>query len=368
MEDLFSWLDKEKYLVEIEGYKRYMNGNEDLSNNLDPFSIPVLGMPCHRQEKKTKADLDAIREGKGKSFSRNLSDTENDWAKIWEYIRKPKEAVKLLDLKLMPADSMAFYRPFHFKPVEEWGIYLIVPKLLKYFETLFRSFSKLLLFTHENLAVTILFEIFHHEFFHHLVETTATVMEIIYAGIGNQRKFYLDYLIQKHKTVAEKNPYEPLEEGLANAYAYNSFSFISRVKTGYMNGLVRLYQQVLEKYWRFEPPGYRDAGNYIKGGQIPGGASLLAKLLSNEAAIELPLEILSSSVFPSGYTAFLAKPDIPTYLVGDETALNLFYTLVPAPNEAYTNLYWPGDSKALDAFIEKKRKEKRDIKKTFKGG
>jgi len=72
MEDLFSWLDKEKYLVEIEGYKRYMNGNEDLSNNLDPFSIPVLGMPCHRQEKKTKADLDAIREGKGKSFSRNL--------------------------------------------------------------------------------------------------------------------------------------------------------------------------------------------------------------------------------------------------------------------------------------------------------
>jgi hypothetical protein len=134
MEDLFSWLERQKYLVEIESYTRYTNSNEDLMDSPTPFSVPVLGMPCHRQEKKTKADLDAIRERKGTLLSKSLGGAENDWAKIWEHIRKPKEAVKLLDLNLTPADAMAFYRPFHFKPVEEWGIYLIVPKLLEYFE------------------------------------------------------------------------------------------------------------------------------------------------------------------------------------------------------------------------------------------
>jgi hypothetical protein len=26
----------------------------------------------------------------------------------------------------LPADALAFYRPFHFSPHEEWGIYILV--------------------------------------------------------------------------------------------------------------------------------------------------------------------------------------------------------------------------------------------------
>jgi hypothetical protein len=188
-----------------------------------------------------------------------------------------------------------------------------------------------MVYTVENLAVAVLFEIFHHEFFHHLVESTATTMEIIYKGLGHDHCFYLDYLKEKRSKSSSKDiSCEPLEEALANAYAYNSFSFISRVKSGYVSGIVKIYQEVMEKYWRFEPSGYRDAGNYIKGGQIYGGAKLLAKLIGYEMAInDLPLEKLSSCVFPSGYTAFVQKPDIPTYLV-DRFQINVSTTFVAA--------------------------------------
>jgi hypothetical protein len=34
-----------------------------------------------------------------------------------------------------------------------------------------------------------------------------------------------------------------------------------------------------------------------------------------------------------------------------------FHRLVPAPNEAYSNLFWPGDTTALDAYIKRKAEE-----------
>jgi hypothetical protein len=40
-----------------------------------------------------------------------------------------------------------------------------------------------------------------------------------------------------------------------------------------------------------------------------------------------------------------------------------FHRLVPAPNEAYSNLFWPGDTTALDAYIKRKAEEEREEKK-----
>jgi hypothetical protein len=41
---------------------------------------------------------------------------------------------------------------------------------------------------------------------------------------------------------------------------------------------------------------------------------------------------------------------MPTYLVGTPVEQEIFAGLVPAPNEAYTSLFWPGDTKEIDAF------------------
>lgn len=243
----------------------------------------------------------------------------------------------------------------------------MVSRILNYCNTLTLSLGRLRAFSHETLAIAVLFEIFHHEFFHHLSESTATAIEVLCAGLNQPRRIYLDYWDLKFEQTLGKHPHKPLEEALANAYAYNSLSFISRVKTGYRDGFVSIYQKALGKCWEKEPPGYCDAKFYIKGGQVTGAAHLLAMFLGMPSALaSVPLMALAQSVFPSGHTALLAKPDIPTYLVGTPEELEQLYNLVPAPNESYTNLFWPGDTSKLDEFIRNKRKEEREAKKRTK--
>jgi len=87
----------------------------------------------------------------------------------------------------------------------------------------------------------IIFEIFHHEFFHHIVESAATSLEIITASLGKARPLYIEYLDYMYQQVdgLGKHEHDPLEEALANSYAYNSFSFMSRVGVGYTTYLVK---------------------------------------------------------------------------------------------------------------------------------
>jgi hypothetical protein len=67
---------------------------------------------------------------------------------------------------------------------------------------------------------------------------------------------------------------------------------------------------------------------------------------------------------PSGNSAFLQKPDVPTYLVGRPAALTKFAELIPAPNETYTSLFWLGDTSPVDEYLrERKKKEAQEEKK-----
>jgi hypothetical protein len=45
-------------------------------------------------------------------------------------LRSRAGAVRTLDLDRLPVDALAFYRPFHFSPHHEWGIYIMVKPLL----------------------------------------------------------------------------------------------------------------------------------------------------------------------------------------------------------------------------------------------
>ena len=67
---------------------------------------------------------------------------------------------------------------------------------------------------------------------------------------------------------------------------------------------------------------------------------------------EVPLAALAKHVMPSGFSAMMAKPDIPTWLVGSPAELTLFSELVPAPNKAQTQLFWPYNTAVFDRYIE----------------
>jgi hypothetical protein len=205
----------------------------------------------------------------------------------------------------------------------------------------------------------VLFEMFHHEFFHHVVESAATTIEILAVQLGATVPAYLDYRRKVYDRTFVWHPHQPLEEALANAYAYNSLSFISRVKTGFKDYLVQLYQAGLKRHWLREPEGYRDAEHYISGGQVAGCTDLLAMILGTEIPAFEALERIARSVMPNGLTAYVSKPDIPTYFVGKPELVNQFYDLVPSPNETYCNLFWPLNTEAADRLV-RERKAKDD--------
>jgi hypothetical protein len=285
---------------------------------------------------------------------------------LWGAVRDAAGSVRTLQWEKLPADAMAFYRPFHFPPFDQWGIYLLIGPLLNYHRSLLGKSMQLHLFSPETLMHFILFEIFNHEFFHHLVESTATTLEVILATQTKPEPIYLRHR-QQQALNTFAHPHAPLEEALANAYAYNALGFISRVKVGFKTAGVKAYQQAIVNHWKCEPEGYREAAAYIGGDYIDGAAVFLAQLLNQpRVADEVPLSVVAKHVMPSGFSSFLAKPDIPTWLVGSEQELALFDTLVPAPNEAYTQLFWPYNTETFDNFIAQKIAEEKARKEMLK--
>jgi len=334
----------------------------------DGTEVSVLGMPSHRAEAKTRAQLKQLRDNAGKHAT-EISDKER-WSRIWSELRNPEAAVRQLDVSRIPADAIAFYRPFHFEPFDQWGIYILIPPLLTYCSQLRTSLGTLSVFSPSVLASMVLFEIFHHEFFHHLVECTAASIEILWSAPDRPPiPIYLQYRHRTWERALGAHSHDPLEEALANAYAFNSFSFISRVGGGYLEGTSRIYQKALERNWKHEPPGYREAGSYVRGGQLEGARMLVQRMLSTVGPCqELPIRMLVDAVFPRGHTAFWQKPDIPTYLVGTQPHLDAFAALVPAPNETYSSLFWPADTDALDKFIKEQKQKEREARRQKRPG
>ena len=278
---------------------------------------------------------------------------------LWHAVNDPGYAVRALSWDKLPADAMAFYRPFHFPPFDQWGIYLLVGPLLGYHHRLMVNSQSAGLFSPETLMHLVLFEVFNHEFFHHLVESTATTLEIISAAQGAPQPVYLQHR-QAQRDNVFRHPHAPLEEALANAYAYNALGFISRVKLGFKTASVKIYQRAVAKHWNMEPPGYRDAAYYAGAGYVDGASALLGQLLRQPYLMHgVPVAAIARHVMPSGFSAFVAKPDIPTWLVGSPDELKLFEALVPAPNEAYTQLFWPYDTSQFDQFLQSKVEEEK---------
>jgi hypothetical protein len=354
METLFDWLAS-RGLVTLGGSMDVSGIDLNKPELIDGSQVAIAQPTArHPVTRKSQAELKAVKQRYSAQTPQGITNIA-----VWGAVKDPTRAVRRLNWERLPADAMAFYRPFHFPPFDQWGIYLLVGPLLEYHSRLQALSAPLQLYSREVLMHLVVFEIFNHEFFHHLAESTATSLEILAAARGEVEAVYLSYRADAREN-SYADPHAPLEEALANAYAYNALSFVSRIKAGYKTAVVKSYQEAIKRHWHLEPPGYQYAGYYIDGAYVAGGAHLLAQMIGDlEAVDETPLCCLAKHLMPSGFTALMQKPDIPTYLVGNAHDLNTFNALVPAPNEAYTQLFWPYDTTAIDRYVEQKRAEER---------
>jgi hypothetical protein len=332
---------------------------------IDPAQA-VLAMPQQRAQKHTKEELEKLKQNWGSRQTPAAATSPPTPAMVnqLDALLDRKTSHLFLDIRRLPPNAIAFYRPYHLEPVDRWGIYIFVDRLLDYAEQVrfrapfFPDVSK------ELFMHMVVFEIFHHEFYHHLVESAATTLEIVADALDANIPTYLEYRRAAHARQFSWHQTQPLEEALANAYAYNSLSFISRVKAGYRDALVGSYQKALIVYWPAEGPGYRDAAQYISGEQVPANGDLLAMLLGRMPHPGL-LQV-AQAVMPNGFAAFAGKPDIPTHLVGTPEEITKLHELVPAPNETYCHLFWPIDSSRVDEILKARNQERKAAKKATK--
>ncbi len=309
----------------------------------------VLAQPIRKQtEKRKQVELEKLRESR-------RSQSNFDPAAVFADAERVKEQLIRLDSSRYPSDAIAFYRPFHFAKPSEWGIYFDIEQLFNYVNVLDRELSgQISSFDLESLHTVCFCEIFQHEYFHHISECAATTIEILLFAAGKSRSVYLDYWYERNRV---DHPDTPLEEALANAYAYNSLSFHSRIKTGLRTTRIKIYQQALKEYWKQEPPGYRDAEKYIDGGYIRGAGDLIRQYLPDREVPNAIVDLAAREVLLNGNATYFAKPDIPVYICGSIENIEKFNLLVPAPVEAYASLTWLDDSSFVDAFFDKFRKK-----------
>jgi hypothetical protein len=333
----------------------------------------LVGVPTHQCYRKSGAELDKIKRRYKDRPLPGGSPTGPAVDALWTDYQRGRDTILSFSISPVSADAIACYWPFHIDPTH-WGIYISVQSLLEYTNTLLGLLAPKLycLGNLESILTCVLFEIFHHEFFHHIVESTATTLEILSAAFGEPQPIYRAYSRGIWRQHIGPHPHEPLEEALANAYAHNSFGFISRVKIGYRSIQARLYQEVLRRGWLHEGDGYRHAGYYVGAGDqassyVSGGAQLFALLLNSislaQGAPRVPdpqaLLLLAQRVMPRGHTAFIDKPHIPAFLVGSAELVQKFLELVPAPNETYTSLFWPRDTSEIDKALQARKRKNR---------
>ena len=156
-----------------------------------------------------------------------------------------------------PPDALAIYLPFHFFFPDLWGIYLFVEGIDELAVYIRRTsgwnaergdwnLSRLKAATAARLFL------YHHEAFHHKVESMATRLEVSHRQPLYRRGFLDVY----ESTIGTP---ECIEEALANAYAYR------KVKEAFTQKDWRwgAVGTGLRSYMNGQPPGYNRAEEFI---------------------------------------------------------------------------------------------------------
>ncbi len=362
IQSIFNWLDNNN--LTANSYEFWYSGSQQFMEDRPLSLLSSTEISKYKQPQITNEQWKKQREAKEEDFNKLLDGKQE--ATI-EFLLDKNSKYVFKDR--VPADAIAFYKPFHFAPIEEWGIYFNLSKFLEYLEYIYTSVCKTYKTLNKGVIATLaMFEIFHHEHYHHLVESTAFTMETILASISREmlRPLYIEYSKMMYtKSYNENCSYMkdmPLEEALANAYAYNSLGFAQSTQMLYDRMEINKYKNAVKNSWMDDPPGYRSAGNYIGSDTYIGNTLLLHMMFGTwDFQDDIALMQVASRVMPSGYTSLFAKPDIPVYFIGKEKEYNMLLDILPNPRAAYAYLEFPYTTKKFSAKILEE-KEKRKIK------
>lgn len=201
-------------------------------------------------------------------------------------------------------DALAWYRPFHMEPQQNWGI-TILDRGIWYVA---RKLATELYSTDTDDEDAIMYcrdiakdFLYHHEMFHFKVELAATVVEkfdptgALYAGYWKpqtDREWFGSEVKSNGQVKA------PLEEALANSYAL--YKVCSEISGNERRNKVK---KAIKQFMKMQPEGYRDAEKFpYKGKKWEKGMNeLLDKLLNQEDSLEWdPRRILASHVLFDG--------------------------------------------------------------------
>ena len=312
------------------------------------------GKPVYRCVRKSAAEICEFRKRYRRRGTTHSESVQASINAIWHEFQNARTLVSKLGGDLVPAEATACYLPFHIWG-EKWGIYISLPRLLYYVEKgakRYRAHS-CVLGDPQILMQCMLFEVFHHEYFHHIVESTATTLEVLVAAFGRPQPLYFSYWQHAYESNLGSHPHRPLEEALANAYAYDALAPIARCKLGSRTVEATLYRELVRVAWPYSGAGYREAGQYVstdgdRAAFTSGTAQLTAMLLNSASASVAALAMLAKRVMLNSRAAFCSKSTIPVYLVGPDEAPGFVQAMIPAPRETCMSLFSPRHTRELD--------------------
>lgn len=215
-------------------------------------------------------------------------------------------------------DALAWYRSFHWEPSDLWGIYIRETAVFSLATTVFSDlkFKRL-----QGRPVTSLDRVrqafrllFLHEYFHFVTDVGATLLEL---GQSRPGPKYSPYV--KAVYLRPTNQAEPLEEALANAYAYERLPGTR-------------YRTKLRRFFLSQPAGYKAFQQVLGSGFVQGRRALASAVAQGATgASRVPLEML---IDPD--SAAIGYRDVPVHIVKDHSdpAVGLwFVTAIPIADQ-----------------------------------
>lgn len=202
-------------------------------------------------------------------------------------------------------DVCAWYQAFHFYGPTDWGIYIKQDCVLSAPKEFIRWVPKRLRSTFDatswfnQLATAAMFAYYLHEHYHHCVESLGFRLHV-----ARGRSCYVPYKRNVYRVLkasaaggalpASWTPDDQIEEALANANSYRRLSE-STYKKRVSPAAMRAVRKCLKSQFRYDPPGYRNARNYLSKQDFQEGQNLLQAL------------VLEGTMLPGGLFALNSK-------------------------------------------------------------
>ena len=244
-------------------------------------------------------------------------------------------------------DALAWYRSFHWEPVNRWGIYIRDAAVYSLAASVFRELNLPRL--HGRVPTTLdrlrqAFRLLYlHEFFHYVTDVAASTLEL-----GRQPPYvrhYAPYVTGVY--MRPRDASEPLEEALANAFAYE-----------WLPGT--RFRAELKRFMRAQPGGYSAFQRYLRAGFDEGRRDLATSLATSSHIVGMgrpPLELLIAH-----WSADISFLDVPVHIIREirdpQFALG-FVRSIPLGDQVETDQFRRDLRRLPDGVAERYRSKTR---------